>query len=109
MSKTRSSHLGAGLLIGTIIGVATGFFLQSKDGKTLLKDANKKGKALQLKLMKEMKRAKGMSKAKYTELVDTTMAYYTKSKEIAKKDVPQIRRFLLSKWKEIEKEMKSAK
>jgi len=109
MANKKSSHLGAGVLIGTIIGVATGFFLQSKDGKSLIKDANKKGKALQMKLMKEMKKAEGMTKAKYTELVDTTMAYYTKSKEIAEKDVPQIRRFLLGKWKEIEKELKSAK
>jgi gas vesicle protein len=108
-TKKSESHLGVGVLIGTIMGVATGLFLQSKSGKMLVKDAEKKGKKLQAQLLKELKDVTNLSQKKYVELVDRTMGYYLKSKEIAEQDMPQIRKFLISKWSEIEKHVKKLK
>lgn len=105
----KTSHLGAGLLVGSMIGIAAGFFLQSKQGKGMVKDAEKQAKVLQGKLMKSLKNVKGISKAKYEEMVDTTMDYYSKSKDVAEKDMPEIRKFLMKKWKEVEKHMKDVK
>lgn len=105
----KKSHLGAGLLIGTMIGVAAGFFLKSKGGKQMMKDAERKGRLLQAKLMKDLKNVTSLSKKNYEQLVDRATAYYVKSKEITKKDVPEVRRFMMRKWKDIQREMKAMK
>ncbi len=107
-TKKSSSHLGAGLLIGSMIGVAAGLFVQSKQGKTMVKDAKRRAKFMESKILKDLKSTKKLSKAKYAEMVDRMTDYYVKSKDIAKKDAPEIRDYLLSKWKDIEKELKKA-
>ena len=45
----KGSHVGVGMLIGAAIGVAAATFLQSKKGKELTKDLQKKTAALQKK------------------------------------------------------------
>jgi gas vesicle protein len=107
--QKRSSHFGAGLLAGAILGVAAGLFVQSKQGKQMAKDLQKKAQKLQIKLLKELKNAKELSREKYEEIVDKMMAYYLQSKEVAKAEVPEIRRFLMKNWTQIEKQLKSLK
>ena len=102
----QSSHLGAGLMAGAIIGMATGLFIQSRKGKELTKDAQKKAMQLQVKVIKKLKAAKGMTKEKYIEIVDDVVGYYEKSQEIAKKEVPVVRDYLLKRWKMIEGQLK---
>ena len=104
-AKPSSSHLGAGILAGTVIGIAAGFFLQSKKGKEMTKDLTKKSVKLQAKLMKEIGNTTHMTKEKYENLVDSIIAYYEKSKELAKSEAPQIRAFLMKHWSKIEKTM----
>ncbi|MFZ2804021.1 MAG: YtxH domain-containing protein [Patescibacteria group bacterium] len=107
--KKTSSHLGAGLLAGAMLGIAAGIFMQSPKGKKVTKDIDAKMKKMQKQLTKQLKNAKSMSKEQYGELVDDMMKYYASSKEIAKDQIPEIRAYLLKKWKEIEKQMKSEK
>lgn len=107
--KKSSSHLGAGILVGTIIGVAAGLFMQSKKGKGIRKDLGKETVKLQSKLMKELKGTKVLTKKKYAEVVDKMMTYYMTSKEIAKKDAPEIRDFFMKKWASIEAQFRSLK
>jgi gas vesicle protein len=107
MTEKKSSHLGLGLMVGTIIGVAAGLFVQSKKGKDLLKDAEKKAAVLQTKLMKELKNAENLTKDKYEEIVDKVTAYYVKTKDVTKKEVPQIKKLMMKKWSAIEKQLKS--
>jgi len=107
--KPASSHLGAGLLAGAILGIAAGVFLNTPKGKKMTKDMEKQMQVLQKQLMKKIKEAEGMSKEKYEELVDDMMAYYEKSKQMAKDELPAARAYLMKKWKDIEKQMKSAK
>ena len=106
MSEKKSSHLGLGLMVGTIIGVAAGLFVQSKKGKELLKDVEKKAAVLQTKLMKELKNAEHLTKDRYEDLVDKVTAYYVKTKDVTKKEVPQIKKLLMKKCTAIEKELK---
>lgn len=106
MEKKRSSHLRAGLIAGAIIGLASGLFLQSRKGKQLTSTAQKKAMILQKQVMKKLKSSSTMSKASYEDIVDTVLAYYKKSKEIAAKEVPQVRAFLMSQWKEVQKAIK---
>ncbi len=108
-AQKNSSHLGAGLLVGSMIGVVTGLFLKSKKGKVVVKDTEKRVKVMKSKVMKEFKGIKKLTKVQYEEMVDRMTNYYVTSKDIAKKDVPEIREYLLSKWKEIEKELKKVK
>ena len=105
-SKKQSSHLGAGLAAGAILGLAAGLFMQSRKGKELTKDAQKRAMALQKQVMKKLKEGQELTKEKYEEVVDHVIDYYTKSKQLAKKEVPQARKFLMSRWKGIEAEIK---
>ena len=104
--KKQSSHLGAGLAAGAIIGLAAGLFLQSRKGKELTKDARKKAVVLQKQVMKRLEKAGEMTKEVYEEIVDDVVTYYGKSKDLAAKEIPEVRAFLMGKWKEVEKAMK---
>lgn len=93
-------------MAGAILGMATGLFLQSRKGKELTKDAQKKALQLQAKVMKKLKAAEGMTKEKYAEIVDEVVSHYEKTKEIAKKEVPEVRDYLMKRWKLIEGQLK---
>jgi gas vesicle protein len=105
----KSSHLGVGLLIGAAIGVASAVFLQSKKGKTFTKDLQRKVMALQKKVNAELKKQGTMNKEKYEQLVDTVVAYYVKTKDIAKTEIPEVKKSLLASWKTIQQQLKSVK
>ena len=93
--------MGAGLAAGAILGLAAGLFLQSRKGKELTKDAEKKAKMLQKQVMKKLETAGDMSKEKYTEMVDQVVEFYQKSKDVASKEAPQVRKYLLGRWNEV--------
>jgi len=106
MPEKKSSHLGAGLAAGAALGLALGLFLQSKQGKQLRKDAQKKAMAMQKQVMKQLAKGGALTKEKYEEVVDKAVAYYAKTKEIAKTEVPEVRKFLLAQWKEVKSHLK---
>ena len=99
----KPSHVGAALAIGAILGVAAGFFLQSKKGKELTKQAQKKAVALEVQVMKKLKEVGNLTKEKYGEVVDHVLAYYAKTKELTKKEMPEVKKFLLSRWQAMKK------
>ncbi len=104
--QKKSSHLGVGMMVGSMVGLAAGFFLQSRQGKQLTKDAEKKAMQLQGKIMKKLESVDTLSKEKYAEVVEEVLAYYEKTKDIAKKELPEVRASLMKKWKAIENKMK---
>lgn len=91
-----------GLAAGTILGMAAGLFLQSKRGKQISKDAMKSAQVLQKRIMKKLDGVEELTKDKYEEVVDHVLEYYTKTKEVAQKELPQVRAFLLSQWKAVQ-------
>jgi len=105
--KSAAGAVGAGIAAGAILGLAAGLFLQSKKGKELTKDARKKAMVLQKQVMKRLNQAGEMTKETYEEIVDDVVKYYAKTKDIAAKEVPEVRAFLMSKWKEVEAAMKA--
>ena len=109
MAQKSSSHLQAGLVAGAILGVAAGLFLQSRKGKELTKEAQKKAMQLQMQVMKKLQNVEMLSKETYTEIVDHVLGYYQKTKEVAEMEVPGVRKFLLSRWAEIQKQFKNVK
>ena len=108
-AKPASSHLSAGLFIGTLIGAASAMFMQSGKGKQMTKDVEKKTAKLHATLMKELANAHEMTKEGYTKLVDTVTAHYLKTKEVSEKEVPEIRKSLMKSWGGVEKMLKSVK
>ncbi len=107
--KKKSSHFGAGMLIGAAIGVAAAAYLRTKEGKAMKKDMAKKVGALQKKVMSQLEARGTFTKERYEELVDKVVAYYVKSKDIAKSEAPQVRRNLLASWNRIKTELKAVK
>jgi gas vesicle protein len=104
--EKKGGALGAGLLAGAAIGMAAGFFLQSRKGKALTKDAQKKAMLLQKQVAKKLAGLEDLSKDKYAEVVDHVLAYYEKTKEVAKKEMPEVRAYLLKQWKQVEGALK---
>lgn len=105
-AKKSSSHIGAGLAAGAVLGLAAGLFLQSRKGKELTRDSMKKAKLLQKQVQKKLKTAEDLTKDKYEDIVDYVVGYYSKSKEIAAKEMPVVKKFLMDQWKTIESEIK---
>ncbi len=104
-----SAKVGAGLLAGAMLGIAAGLFLQSKKGKVLIKDASKKALALQKQVMKKLDGLEDLTKEKYEEVVEDVLAYYKKSKELAVKELPEAKKYLMSQWKKVEGALNEAK
>lgn len=107
--KKSSSHIGVGMLIGAAVGVAAAAFLQSKKGKAFTKDLTRKTIALQKKVNAELKKAGTVTKDSYQNLVENVIAYYVKTKDIAKSEIPAVRKTLLGTWKNVEREIRSVK
>lgn len=108
-SNAKKGLLAAGLVAGAALGVATAYYLNTPKGKKMLQQAEKKALELQKKLMKELSKTKKLTKQSYEEVVEKLMNYYVKTKDISASEVPEIRDYLMSKWKQIEKEYKSVK
>lgn len=100
--KKTASRVGAGLAAGAALGLALGLFLQSRKGKELTKDAQKNAKLLQKQVMKKLENVEEISKEKYGEVVDQVMSFYEKSKDVTKKELPEVRAYLMGRWKEIQ-------
>jgi ElaB/YqjD/DUF883 family membrane-anchored ribosome-binding protein len=58
--------------------------------------------------MKMLSDAGTLSEEKYEEIVDKVIKYYASSKEIAAKEIPEVRKFLMSQWKGIESQLEGA-
>ncbi|MDF1497439.1 MAG: hypothetical protein P1P90_05270 [Patescibacteria group bacterium] len=108
--KKDESHakglLAAGLVAGAALAVGTAYYLKTPKGKKMLKDVEKKAFAMQKKLVTELNKQKKLTKENYAEAVGKVMAYYGKTKDIAATEIPEVRDYLLSKWKDVEKEYK---
>ena len=104
--KKRSSHLKAGLVAGALFGVAAGIFMSSKQGKKLAKDLKAQTSKIEARLRKELSSAKKLTEGNYEEAIDNVLAYYAKSRQIAKTEVPALRRYLVGRWGEVQKELK---
>mgnify|MGYP001591215300 CR=1 FL=1 len=105
--KKKKSHFKAGLLAGAVFGLAAGIFMSSKEGKKLAKNLQTKTKEIQKRLTKEMKKAAHLSEDTYEDAIDRVLAYYTKSRQIASKEAPALKRYLMGKWHMIQKEIKA--
>ncbi|MFZ6015121.1 MAG: hypothetical protein ACOYUZ_02070 [Patescibacteria group bacterium] len=109
--KKSASHgkglLAAGLVAGAALAVGTAYYLKTPKGKKMLHDAEKKALAMQKKLVIELNKQKQLTQKNYEAAVKKVMAYYAKTKDIAATEVPEVRDYLLSKWKEVEKEYKA--
>lgn len=105
--KKKSSHFKGGLLAGAIFGVAAGIFMSSKQGKQLAKQLRSQTGDIQKRLVKELSKSKKISQETYADAIDSVLSYYTKSRKIAAREVPELRRYLLAKWSEVKRDMKA--
>lgn len=102
--KKRSSHFKGGLLAGAIFGIAAGIFMSSKQGKQLTKQLQNRTKEIQTRLYKELKKSKKLTEATYEKAIENVLEHYAKTRAIAAKEIPELRRYLLAKWKEVKRE-----
>jgi hypothetical protein len=104
--KKKPSHFGKGLMAGALFGIAAGIFMSSKEGKEMAGKLQKQAKEIEGRLRKELAKNKELSQKAYAESIDTVLAYYIKSKKIAKAELPALRKYLIGKWALIKDEMK---
>lgn len=108
MSKDKKRHGHGALLAGAIFGLAAGIFMSSREGKRMASRLQERAKEIEGRLRREFEKRKTATQSAYAESIDTVLAYYLKSKEIAKTEVPQLRSYLLGKWSHVKAEMASA-
>jgi len=106
-SKPGSHH--SGLAVGVLLGLVAGYFIQSKRGKELTADAEKKIKEVQAQVMSKLEKVEHLTKDKYAEIVDQVTAYYVKSKDIAETEVPMVRDYFMTRWEAIQEYLKENK
>lgn len=104
--EKRSSHFKGGLLAGALFGLAAGIYMSSKQGKQMAKKLKTQAADIQKRIEKEVKGKSKVTEETYKEAIDTVLAYYIKSRKIAKTEIPELRRYLLSKWKDVQGELK---
>lgn len=80
--------------------------MSSKQGKKLAKDLKTHTANIEARLRKELSSAKKVTEANYEDAIDNVLAYYAKSRSIAKEEVPALRRYLVGRWSEVQKELK---
>jgi gas vesicle protein len=104
--KKKKGHFGKGLLAGAIFGIAAGIFLTSKEGKQVTKRIESRAREIEKKLRMEFKKKKEITEATYDESVDRVLAYYLKTKQIAKTELPSLKRILRDKWASVQAELR---
>jgi hypothetical protein len=108
MKNEKKRHHGrAALLAGAIFGLAAGIFMSSREGKRMATRLQKRAKEIEGRLRKEFVARKTATQSAYAESIDRVLAYYLKSKQIAKSEIPQLRNYLLGKWSHVKDEMAS--
>lgn len=103
--KKKKGHFGKGLLAGAIFGIAAGIFLTSKEGKRVTKHIETRAREIEKKLRMEFKKKKEVTEATYDEAVDRVLAYYLKTKQIAKTELPSLKKILRDKWMSVRSEL----
>jgi hypothetical protein len=108
MKNEKKHHHGkAALLAGAIFGLAAGIFMSSREGKRMASRLQTRAKEIEGRLRKEFQSRKTATQSAYAESIDQVLAYYLKSKDIAKSEIPQLRSYLLGKWSHVKDEMAS--
>jgi hypothetical protein len=105
--KKPHRHTGRTLIAGAIFGLAAGIFMSSREGKRMAGRLQIRAKEIETKLRKEFEKRKTATESAYAESIDSVLAYYLKSKEIAKSEIPQLRTYLLGKWAHVKTEIAS--
>lgn len=103
--KKKKGHFGKGLLAGAIFGIAAGIFLTSKEGKQVTKRIESRAREIEKKLRMEFKKKKELTEAAYDDSVDRVLAYYLKTKQIAKTELPDLKKILRNKWSVVRAEL----
>jgi hypothetical protein len=103
-SKNKS-RFGKGLMAGALFGIAAGIFMSSKEGKQIAAKVRRHAAEIEARLKREFKKKKVLGRKAYEDSIDDVLAYYTRSKKIAKSEIPDLRRYLIGKWDLIKDEM----
>ncbi len=103
--KKKKGHFGKGLLAGAIFGIAAGIFLTSKEGKQVTKRIESRAREIEKKLRMEFKKKKELTETAYDDSVDRVLAYYLKTKQIAKTELPDLKKILRNKWSVVRAEL----
>jgi hypothetical protein len=101
----KKSRFGKGLMAGALFGIAAGIFMSSKEGKQIAAKVRRHAAEIEARLKREFKKKKVLGRKAYEDSIDEVLAYYARSKKIAKSEIPDLRRYLIGKWDLIKDEM----
>jgi uncharacterized protein YktB (UPF0637 family) len=105
----KKGRFGKGLIAGAIFGIAAGIFMSSREGKSMAKKLEIQAKSIEKKLRDELAKKKDLTQGAYGEAIDSVLAYYAKTKKIAKTEIPDLKNYLESKWDLVKDEMGSVR
>ncbi len=107
VNQKKSSKLGLGLLVGTILGGLAAFFLSPTSGPENREEAKKvalKAKGWLKEEVAEVKKAVGkIDKKKYAEAVKKVLARVEKEVKKDSKEFAKIKKQLMKEWAKLKK------
>lgn len=106
VQKKKKGHFGKGLIAGAIFGIAAGIYMSSKEGRAIASKVKNRATDIEKRLRAEFSKNKDMTEDAYGQSIDSVLAYYERSKKIAKSEIPELKRYLLGKWKTVKNEMR---
>ena len=95
-----------GALIGALLGSVATLLSTDKTGKDRRKEIKGLSTNLFGKIVKEVEKAKGLSRDKYEMVVEKVVREYGKKRKLAKETLDDLADELKEKWGEIKKNLK---
>lgn len=105
----KGLHILEGVLAGAALAVAAGIFSQTKTGKKLTSDIRDKSAEFYKYLAPQIKKAKQMTEAQYHQLIDASMARYSKAKKLTNAEIRDLKREARSSWSHLKKNLHTGK
>lgn len=109
MSEKKKSHFGKGMIAGAIFGIAAGIYMSSREGKQMAQKLRSRAGEIEKRLHSEFRKNKDLTESAYENAIETVLAYYLRTKKIAKNEIPNLRSYLLGKWSMVKEEMRDVR
>lgn len=101
----KNSKFLSGALIGAALGVAVGLFATSKKGKEVTKEIKDKSIEFYKFIAPQLKKVKEMGEKEYKDFIKSTLASYSKNKNLNKTDLANIAKEVQASWKHLKKHL----
>lgn len=105
VAKKGGSKMLEGVLLGAVLGIATGLFVNSKAGKAAGEDVKKRAADFYKYITPKLKKAKKMGEAEFKAFVKDAVRAYSKNKKLTEVEAKHLLKEAQTSWKHFAKHL----